>query len=168
MDLKLLHQTCEFFGLGDPLEIEPVTQGLANRNFIVTTGKGQYVVKDALIHTPQEIEQEIAYLERLKLHEFPAPLYLKSVNGSYFYCPDGHTFVVQEKVTGEHPQADPQVCREVGSALARLHQRPITGDSQVLEYAADITGTGNRAVEVNSAGNVALDELAVAVSQEFP
>ena len=125
--IELLNKAADFFALGRPFGIEPVTTGLANRNFIVKTKRGEYVIKDALIHPPQEILQEIAYLEHLRSYSYPAPVYLRGTNGEWIFCPEGHTVLVQEKVIGEHPKAEPGVCRIVGKALARLHQLPSAG-----------------------------------------
>ena len=122
--LDLLHGAAEFFTLGEPVKIEPVSHGLANRNFFLTTARGQYVIKDALIHTPQEIRQEIAYLERLHRYAYPAPAYLQGASGEWVYCPPGHNVAAQAKVVGEHPEVNPVVCLIVGEALARLHQIP--------------------------------------------
>jgi len=125
--VDLLSRACAFFALGELSRIDPITEGLANRNFIVSTPKGQFVLKEALIHTPQEIEQEISYLEHLAAHHFPVPQYLKGPAGSHILCIDEKLLLAQEKLSGEHPRAIPQVCRTLGAALARLHCIPQAG-----------------------------------------
>ena len=125
--LDLLYEAANFFALGEPIRIEPVSFGLANRNFFLTSAHGQYVIKDALIHSPQEIKQEIMYLERLRRYAYPVPAYLQGANNEWLYCPPGHTIAAQSRVPGVHPQVSPSVCRNVGAALARLHQIPFAG-----------------------------------------
>src|SRR5208282_2517847 len=48
------------------------------------------------------------------------------------------------------------------------YQSRVTADGEFIQDTADVTGVGDGAIEVNSSGNVALDELPVAVSQQFP
>src|SRR3989304_1760560 len=69
----LLQDAVNFFHLGIPLSMEPINEGLGNRNFLVTTNSGQFVIKEALIHTPEEIKLEMIYLDRLLAHNFQAP-----------------------------------------------------------------------------------------------
>jgi homoserine kinase type II len=124
---NLLHDAVNFFHLGNPISMEAISEGLANRNFLVTTESGQFVIKDLLIHTPEEIELEMVYLERLIANNFPAPAYIQSVNGERIFLQSGHILVAQKKLDGKHPEATPDVCEVLGKWLAKLHKIPCEG-----------------------------------------
>jgi len=49
-----------------------------------------------------------------------------------------------------------------------LHEARVTGSGELIQNAANVAGVRDRGVEMNPPGDVALDELPVAVGQEFP
>jgi len=123
----LLQDAVNFFHLGIPLSMEPINEGLGNRNFLVTTNSGQFVIKEALIHTPEEIKLEMIYLDRLLAHNFPAPPYLQGMNGEKIFQKSSHIIVAQKKFGGKHPEIKPDVCAVLGKWLVKLHKIPCEG-----------------------------------------
>jgi len=125
--VDLLHRAVNFFRLGRPVSMRSVSEGLANKNYLLETDGGQYLVKDVLIHTPNEIELEMEYLDHILKNNFPAPSYIRGIKGARIFLDSGHILVVQKKFNGEHPEKTPEICRAVGKWLAKLHKIPHEG-----------------------------------------
>jgi len=125
--VDLLHRAVNFFRLGRPVSMRSVSEGLANKNYLLETDGGQYLVKDVLIHTPDEIELEMEYLDHILKNNFPAPSYIRGIKGARIFLDSGHILVVQNKFGGEHPEKTQEVCRAVGKWLAKLHKIPHEG-----------------------------------------
>lgn len=121
---NLLQDAVKFFQLGIPLSMESIIEGLGNRNFLVTTNSGQFVIKEAMSNTPEEIKLEMAYLDRLLAHNFPVPPYLQGMDGGKIFQKSSHIILAQKKIGGKHPEKTPEVCAVLGKWLAKLHQIP--------------------------------------------
>jgi Ser/Thr protein kinase RdoA (MazF antagonist) len=74
---KKLVTVAHYFDLGSLLSSRRAG-GYANTTYFVTTNKGEYVVKWLLPAKLEKLQQEWLYLQRLKLHDFPAVSYCKS------------------------------------------------------------------------------------------
>jgi homoserine kinase type II len=123
----LLQEAVCFFHLGVPLSMEPMIEGLGNRNFLVTTNSGQFVIKEGLFHPLEDIKLELVYLDRLLAHNFPVPSYFQGMNGEKIFRKSDRIFWAQKKVGGEHPEKTPAVCAVLGKWLAKLHTIPCDG-----------------------------------------
>ena len=124
---SLLQDAVNFFHLGMILRMEPIIEGLGNRNFLVTTNRGQFVIKESLIHTAEEIRLEMVYLDRLLEHNFPVPPYLQGMDGEKIFQKSSHVIMAQKKFGGKHPETTTIVCAVLGKWLAKLHNIPCEG-----------------------------------------
>jgi homoserine kinase type II len=124
---NLLQDAVNFFQLGIPLSMEPFLEGLGNRNFLVKTSKGEYVIKEGLFHPLEDIKLEMVYLDRLLAHNFPVPPYFQGIDGGKIFQKSGRIFWAQKKVGGKHPEKTPEVCAVLGTWLAKLHKIPCEG-----------------------------------------
>lgn len=107
--------------------MEPIIEGLGNRNFLVTTNSGQFVIKEGLFHPLEDIKLELVYLDRLLAHNFPVPPYLQGMNGEKIFQKSSHIILAQKKFGGKHPEITPAVCAVLGKWLAKLHKIPCNG-----------------------------------------
>ena len=123
----LLQDAVNFFHLGIPLSMEPINEGLGNRNFLVTTNSGEFVIKEGLFHPLEDIKLEMVYLDRLLAHNFPVPSYFQGMNGGKIFRKSDRIFWAQKKVGGKHPEKTPEVCAVLGKWLAKLHKIPCDG-----------------------------------------
>ncbi len=122
-----LHNAADFFQLGKVVEAEQLVAGLMNLTFLVRTEKGEYILKEFLTGTNEEISLEMTYLTRIRSHGIPAPEYLSGLNGEHIFGQDGHLIVAQQKVEGEVPELTANICRIIGQQLGKLHRIPIEG-----------------------------------------
>src|SRR5581483_4892991 len=98
----ILTTTTTYFGLGAPLSWQRTT-GNANKNYFVTTDKGEFLIKLLLNHPREDVEKELVYLQRLQQHGFPAAYYLAAPDGSLFYQYENTPIAVQPKLPGSRP-----------------------------------------------------------------
>lgn len=113
-----------YFDLGQVLSTKRLGEGYANKNYIVTTTTGEFVIKIVLNHTQAELGQEQTYLKRLAEHAFPATYYLLSPHGSFCYQDEHILAVALHKKEGSMPEKSEPTNRELGAHLARLHLIP--------------------------------------------
>src|SRR5262249_6206767 len=123
---KQLEAIAQYFGLG---QIHSAIRlgGYANKNYLLTTSVGNFVVKILLNHKRTDLEQEFLYLKKLEEHQFPAAYYLPSPHGSFLYQNDELLAAVLPKKEGQVPEKSQLVNQELGLYLARLHLLPVDG-----------------------------------------
>ncbi len=119
----ILTATLTHFDLGALLSWSRAT-GNANKNYFFTTYKGEFLIKFLLNHPREDSEKELAYLQRLQQHTFPAAYYLPAPDGSFFYQYEDTPIAVLPKLPGERPFPSPQINRVIGEQLTRLHAIP--------------------------------------------
>ncbi len=117
----LLRPVCDFFGVGPLLRFTDAG-GYANRNLVVETGRGSYLVKILREHGPDALESEALYLERIASTGFPAPTYLTGRDGNRIYEREGELVALMPFLEGEVSDdiSRPRL-ESLGAALARLH-----------------------------------------------
>ncbi len=120
---RQLAAIAQYFGLG---QISSTIRlgGHANKNYLVATPAGDFVVKIMLNHARTDLEQELLYLKRLEECGFPAAYYLPSPHDSFFYEDGDLLAMVLPKKEGQVPEKSEQVNQELGVHLARLHLLP--------------------------------------------
>lgn len=103
---------------------EPIEQGAANSNYLVNSNLGKYVL------TIYEIEPiRVAHMSKVLLlleeNGFPAPRIQKMANGEVQTKYQEKSVVVKPYITGQvEPALDDGKVKQVGAALAKLHEIP--------------------------------------------
>jgi len=93
------------WSIGRILTCRRATRGVVNRNFILGTTDGKYVLRQvsrAHHQTPRDLEFELAYLDYLKHAGFPyqIPTAIATTKGSLFENVQGHYFWVYKFLEG--------------------------------------------------------------------
>ena len=103
---------------------EPIEQGAGNSNYLVNTNQGKFVL------TVFEIEPiRAAYSSKVLLllekHKFPAPRPQKMATGEMLTKYQGKSVLVKPYITGYvEADIDDEKAKQVGTALAKLHEIP--------------------------------------------
>ncbi len=103
---------------------EPIEQGAGNSNYLLNTNHGKYIL------TVFEIEPiRVAYMSKVLLllekHEYPAPRPKKMANGEALTKYHEKSVLVKPYITGYvEPEIDDEKAKQVGIALAKLHEIP--------------------------------------------
>ena len=104
---------------------EPIEQGAGNSNYLLNTNHGKYVL------TVFEIEpNRVVYISKVMLllekHKFPAPRLQKLANGEVLTKYHEKSVLVKSYITGYvEAEIDNEKVKQVGSALAKLHEIPV-------------------------------------------
>lgn len=116
----------DYFSIGS-IEDTKRVGGNANKNYFITTDKGKYVFKKIIEHPIEDLQSEIAYLERLRDHNLPAAFYLSPQGLSPIYKRGDQTIVVLPRLEGVPPKPTPEQLQSIGSFIAKLNLIPKDG-----------------------------------------
>jgi homoserine kinase type II len=113
----VLTTVASHFGLGDVLACEPITEGLMNPNWRLTTTTGDYAVKQLRDASPAAARRQQSVLPLLATRGLPVPSVVgDEVDGKYYlvgpWMPGGHR-------TGNSLPID--TCRALGDLVGRIH-----------------------------------------------
>lgn len=103
----------------------PIEQGTGNSNYLLNTDRGKFIL------TIFEIEPiRIAYISKIMLllekHKYPSPRLKRMANGEVLSKYHEKTVVVKPFITGNvKKEIDEEKAKQVGVALAKLHQIPV-------------------------------------------
>lgn len=116
---------CSRFGV-DFAKAIPITQGIKNSNWFIQTtndkeNEPSYVFTLFEERKPHEIQKMAMILDKLK-DSLPVACPLKADNGEFLLYFDNKAILVLPKLSGQHPtETTPDMCRQMGEALAKLH-----------------------------------------------
>ncbi len=115
--------TANYFDIGRVISTKRVG-GNANKNYKLSTDKDNFIVKFIIEHPLEDLQSEVAYLERLREHNFPAGYYINSPDNSYVFQKNDNIIVVLPELQGQQPEVTPEICRSIGENIAKLHLIP--------------------------------------------
>lgn len=96
---RTLDNASSYFGLG-VIEGQTRIGGEANKNYVVKTPSGKFVLKVILEHPIEDVVAEVAFLKRLKESDFPSSSYVTSQEGSAIYQDQGQVVLALPKLEG--------------------------------------------------------------------
>ena len=103
---------------------EPIEQGSGNSNYLLNTNHGKFVLTVFEIEPIWAVHSSKVLL-LLEKHEFPAPRLQKTAKGKMLTKYQGKPVLVKPYITGyEEADIDDEKARQVGTALAKLHEIP--------------------------------------------
>lgn len=118
---------CQAFGVAFARAI-PITQGIKNSNWFIetqtdATGTPSWVLTLFEERKPHEIQKMAIILDRLKT-DLPVAAPKRATNGEFLLYFDNKAITLAPKLVGSHPTTiDRDMCRQMGEALAVLHER---------------------------------------------
>lgn len=132
------------FGLGAPIEIVPIREGLSNHNYAVRTDQDEYVVKFLVAQTDATVENDVAIQRQLRNAGIGTPLYLPNVEGKHLYRGSNNIrAVISKKIDGVTPRrVTARLAADIGRHLAIFHTQvralPHTNNAGLLNPAAAV------------------------------
>ena len=104
---------------------QPIEQGSANSNYYVKTNRGEYIFTILEID-PSRISNMVELLSLLEKHQYPAPRIRYTADGDLLTIVHGKPLLVKSYITGQVVKdLDEHRLKQVGAALARLHEVPV-------------------------------------------
>ena len=108
------------------VHFEPIEGGAGNSNYILRTRQGDYVLTIFEEKTLAEASREGQLLLLLQEHEFPTTRLLLSDKGNITTTYRGKPVMIKVYIVGKvYQDLDEAMLRQVGAAMARLHQTPV-------------------------------------------
>ncbi|UYQ63339.1 phosphotransferase [Streptomyces peucetius] len=123
---------------GEPLSCKPVTQGLLNRGYRLSTTRGAYFLKHHLDGDHEAITRQHRATRRLQALDVPVAPPLEDGQGATVAVIGGHCYALHPWVEGRHrngAQLSTDQSRRLGSLLGLVH----TCLAQVMDTGADGT-----------------------------
>ncbi len=117
-----LEKVLEIFDLGKTL-VEPESiYSMSNTNYLVTTEKGQFVVRFLRNETHASVINGDAIYKHLKKFHLISPEYVRKDNGDLTDVIEGTLVCVEKKVLGQViEKVDAEFCKKCGELLAKFH-----------------------------------------------
>lgn len=126
MDLKLLlTQAATSFGIGEVQNFTAATKGLGNKNYFVSTDRGEYVIRILGTQSLDGLENEVSIEEQLGNAGVLAAKLIQNEQGNYYINIEGQNMTCAKRIIGEHPEVTPELARKIGITLAEF-SRAIT------------------------------------------
>ena len=118
---------------------EPIAQGSGNSNYLLNTNPGKFVLTVFEIEPIRAVYSSKVLL-LLEKHEFPAPRLQKMANGEMLTKYQGKPVLVKPYITGYvESDIDDEKAKQVGTALAKLHEIPVPDYLPEKHYYVEIT-----------------------------
>jgi Ser/Thr protein kinase RdoA (MazF antagonist) len=120
---------------GEPLSCKPVTQGLLNRGYRLSTTRGAYFLKHHLDGDHEAITRQHRATRRLQALHVPVAPPLADGDGATVAVIGGHCYALHPWIEGRHrsgAQLSAGQSRRLGSLLGLVH----TGLAQVMDTGA--------------------------------
>ncbi|WP_461030586.1 phosphotransferase [Streptomyces sparsus] len=111
---------------GEPLSCEPLTQGLLNRGYRISTTRGRYFLKHHLDGDPEAIDRQHRATSRLDALGVPVVPPVPDPDGRTVAVVGGGCFALHPWVQGRHRdggQLTPAQSRRLGALLGLVHVR---------------------------------------------
>ena len=117
-----LEKVMEMFDLGKTL-VEPESiYSMSNANYLVTTEKGQFVVRFLRNETHASVINAESIHKYLKKFHIISPEYVRKANGELTETIEGTLVSVEKKVLGQViEKVDAEFCKKCGELLAKFH-----------------------------------------------
>jgi Ser/Thr protein kinase RdoA (MazF antagonist) len=116
------------WNIGKILICRRAKKGVVNRNFVLRTPHGKYVLRQVShVHhkTPRDLQFELAYLDYLKRAGFPyeIPSAIATKKGSLFVTVQGHYYWLYEFLEGKViERLDAPLLAQLGPMMATFHK----------------------------------------------
>jgi homoserine kinase type II len=118
-----VQEIAKSFGL-EAIEFQPLTQGIANSNFVVNTKQGKFILT-VCENNPQNVAQMCNVLLLLEEHDFPAARIRPFSPQTPFAIFQDKPILMKPYIEGQIiPNLATENLQQVGAALARLHDIP--------------------------------------------
>lgn len=110
------------YSIGSLISSKPFTKGAVQTNILIITSKGKYVLRYYETRGKKYILCELAMLEYLHKHNYPAPMPIKNIHGKILGIYKNKHYAVFEYLDGKHiKKLNNAQKEEMLRYLAKLH-----------------------------------------------
>lgn len=120
--MTLLDDYVDDCALGDFQQLAPISAGMENSNYAVTTSQGEYVLTLFEHHGADEVREFVRLAHHLGAAGLAVPAPLTDTSGNWLHCLQHKPAILCTRFSGSHPeQLAVSHCRAMGAALANFH-----------------------------------------------
>lgn len=110
------------FDLGELVEYSPISAGIENSNYAVTSSQGEYVLTLFEHHAPDEVRNFVRLARHLGEKDLCVPSPVEDASGVWLHSLKNKPAILCRRFTGSHPdQLSEQQCEAIGRELAEFH-----------------------------------------------
>ncbi|HCG77835.1 MAG TPA: homoserine kinase [Oceanospirillales bacterium] len=110
------------FDLGELVEHSPISAGIENSNYAVTSSQGEYVLTLFEHHAPDEVRNFVRLARHLGEKDLCVPSPVEDASGVWLHSLKNKPAILCRRFTGSHPdQLSEQQCEAIGRELAEFH-----------------------------------------------
>ncbi|RLD76659.1 MAG: hypothetical protein DRJ10_13245, partial [Bacteroidetes bacterium] len=109
------------YNLGTLIKYNSLTNGFANENYRIETGKGVFLYRICKQQSILEIQNEINFLKILKKAKFPAAYPIMRIDDTYICQKAKYPVIIYDFIEGEIPKLNENTVTEIGCAVAKLN-----------------------------------------------
>ena len=110
------------FDLGKLVEYSPISAGIENSNYAVTTSTGEYVLTLFEHHAPDEVRNFVRLSRHLGSKNLCVPSPVDDAEGVWLHGLKNKPAIVCQRFAGSHPkQLTTAQCEAIGRELAEFH-----------------------------------------------
>ncbi len=110
------------FDLGELVEHSPISAGIENSNYAVTSSQGEYVLTLFEHHAPDEVRNFVRLARHLGEKDLCVPSPVEGASGVWLHSLKNKPAILCRRFTGSHPdQLSEQQCEAIGRELAEFH-----------------------------------------------
>ncbi len=139
LNIQQASDIMELYSLGPITEIFPLSLGISNSNYKITTQSKNYLLKVSNDKNENELKEEMRvlnYLNRMGFEESLVPYQTSS--GKSVYQLDNKFGVLFDFLEGIPPGPSDVACNEIGIGLAKLHSLEHTKEVEKLRHNEDV------------------------------
>ena len=110
------------FDLGELVKYSPISAGIENSNYAVTTSQGEYVLTLFEHHAPDEVRNFVRLARHLGSKNLCVPSPVDDAEGAWLHSLKSKPAILCRRFSGGHPkQLSTAQCAAIGRELAQFH-----------------------------------------------
>lgn len=110
------------YDVGELVAFTPISAGIENSNYAVTTSQGEYVLTLFEHHAPDEVRNFVRLARHLSTKAVCVPSPVEDASGVWLNSLKSKPTILCQRFAGSHPdQLSEQQCEAIGRELAEFH-----------------------------------------------
>ena len=124
MKVETIKKILKNYDIGEVIKYKKMLHGFANRNYKLTTSKGNFLLRINIQQDLSSINYEMRVLNELKKDYFPTAYPVVRKDGKYITEIEAENIVIYNFIEGKIPRINVKTVKEIATASARLNSLP--------------------------------------------